>query len=119
MRNCIVVILFSMLMAGCQEQAPPAASTPAAAPATQEPAPSETREFTLTGKVVSVDTAQKSATINHGKIEGFMEAMTMPYPVPEDADLQKLKPGETITARVSYIRAESKYWISNVEVAPK
>ncbi len=119
MRNWIFLLLFSAFLAGCQEPAPPAATEPAAAPATSEAAPPETTEFTLKGQVVSVDAAQKSATINHEKIEGFMEAMTMPYPVPEDGDLQKLKPGETITAKVSYIRAESKYWLTNVEVEPK
>jgi protein SCO1/2 len=121
MKNWIIVALLGMTVAACGDQ--PASfesnSEPAAAPeAAQEPtAPdTETREYPIRGQVVSVNPEAKSIILNHEKIEGFMEAMTMPYPVPEDADIQKMKPGDTINAKVFYNRAESKYWLSGVVV---
>src|SRR5271166_5714856 len=39
--------------------------------------------FHLHGKIVLVDLKNGSADVNHDAIPGFMDAMTMPYPVPD------------------------------------
>ncbi|MDQ6676229.1 MAG: copper-binding protein [Acidobacteriota bacterium] len=57
----------------------------------------QVRRYTLHGKIESVDVAGKTATIHNEKIEGWMEPMTMEYPVPDPA---KLHPGDAITATV-------------------
>ena len=35
----------------------------------------------LTGKVEAVDLKEKTLTVNHQKVENWMDAMTMAYPV--------------------------------------
>ena len=54
----------------------------------------------LAGKIVSVDTVQGILLVDHQAIPGFMDAMTMPYPVPDAAALAALTPGDEITADV-------------------
>jgi protein SCO1/2 len=47
---------------------------------------------------VSVDVKQGFAQIDSDAIPGFMDAMTMPYQIPDAAVLATLKPGDEITA---------------------
>jgi Cu/Ag efflux protein CusF len=68
------------------------------------------------GEIISVDREGKKATIKHEKIEGYMAAMTMSYPIPEQVDLDKIKDGDRITATVYDSEAESRYWVGNIEV---
>ena len=42
----------------------------------------------------------KSLTVNGEKVEGWMDAMTMNYKVDESSILDKVKPGDQITATV-------------------
>lgn len=61
----------------------------------------DTRQrFHLEGKVVSVDLHEGTATIDHKDIPGLMEAMTMPYAAENPKDLEKLSPGDQITADI-------------------
>ncbi len=64
-----------------------------------------------------MDKEKKAAVIKHGEIEGDMSAMSMSYPVPEDVDLEKIKPGDKVTATVYDNKAEGKYWVGNIAVA--
>ena len=50
--------------------------------------------------------------IKGDKIEGWMEAMTMEYPVKDDNEYQKLLAGDQIRATV-YVR-DSGYWIGEI-----
>lgn len=61
------------------------------------------QRFHLRGKVVSVDVGNHSAAIDHDAIPGFMDAMTMSYPIPDKKVLSTLKPGDEITADVVVI----------------
>ena len=56
--------------------------------------------FPIRGRVVSVDTKNNEITLSHDAVAGFMEAMTMPYPVHDPAAVSELHPGDTITARI-------------------
>lgn len=56
------------------------------------------QRYHLHGKVVSVNTDQGFADIDTDAIPGYMEAMTMPYPIPDAKILSKLAIGDEITA---------------------
>lgn len=56
------------------------------------------KRYPLKGKVVSVEKADRTATIAHQDVPGYMPAMTMPFKIKNDADLEMLKPGDEITA---------------------
>ncbi len=59
------------------------------------------RRYRLTGTVVSIDKEQQRLVVNHEEIPGFMGAMTMPYPIADPKDLERLSPGDQITADVA------------------
>lgn len=72
------------------------------------------KRYSLKGTVISIDKNGGTANVNNEPIQGFMEAMVMPYTIkPADA-LNQLKPGDTITAEV--VVAPDKYWLENVRV---
>jgi len=55
------------------------------------------KRYDLKGKVVAVDKTGRTATIAHGDIKDYMPAMTMPFHVKDDSDLEMMKPGDLIT----------------------
>ena len=56
------------------------------------------KRYPLKGKVVAVDKSDRTATISHQDIPGYMPGMTMPFKIKNDADLEMLKPGDEVTA---------------------
>jgi len=58
------------------------------------------QRFHLHGKIVSVNSTNGYAEIDHDAIPGFMDAMTMSYRVPDARALASLKPGDEIAADV-------------------
>jgi protein SCO1/2 len=56
------------------------------------------KRFDFKGKVVAVEPDKHSVTVSHEDVKGYMPAMTMPFTVPNEADLQFLAPGDEITA---------------------
>jgi Cu/Ag efflux protein CusF len=66
------------------------------------------------GVIVKVDPAGKSAGIDAEKIDDWMEAMTMDYPVHDPKVLDGLKPGDHITATV-HVPEDLNYWIDDVK----
>jgi Cu/Ag efflux protein CusF len=52
----------------------------------------------LKGKITAV--GKDRVTVNHGNVEGFMGAMTMPYKVDKVEVLTKVKVGDQIEATV-------------------
>jgi protein SCO1 len=61
----------------------------------------EPKTYTLQGQVLALDPANKSATIKHEDIKGFMPAMTMPYAVKDAKAIEGLAPGDLINAKLS------------------
>src|SRR5947208_16400800 len=55
------------------------------------------KRYDLKGKVVAVNKSERTATIAHEDIKGYMPAMTMPFKIRGDADLELLKPGDQVT----------------------
>lgn len=72
------------------------------------------KRYHLKGKVVSIDKRANMANIDGEEIPGFMGAMTMPYLVKPAAELDKLAPGDAITAAVVVQGDDS--WLENVVV---
>jgi Cu/Ag efflux protein CusF len=114
-RIVVLAGLLGLAVNGCQPPADSPADPPATPPPQQSGAP-QIQEYKLDGEIVSVDKDKKSAVIKHEEIQGFMAAMTMSYPIPEQADLDKIKAGDRITATVYDQRAESKMWLGNIQV---
>jgi protein SCO1/2 len=84
-------------------------------PAAREASPPSTgKRYHLKGKVVSVDLSSGTANVAAESIPGFMDAMTMPYPIHPPAELGRLSPGDAIEAEV--VVEDDKYWLENVRV---
>ncbi|MBZ5502774.1 MAG: SCO family protein [Acidobacteriia bacterium] len=98
----LVVAVMALGAAGCKKQ---------------EQEQEQVRRYHLKGKIVSIDMQQGLATINHENIPGFMDAMTMPYPVRDAHLLQGLGPGDEITADV-VVSSDGAY-IENIVVTKK
>jgi len=72
--------------------------------------------YALDGRIVSKDTRANSLTVDHKAIAGFMEAMTMEYPV-RGANVDALPGNDAhITARLHV--TERGYWLTDVKKAP-
>lgn len=76
----------------------------------------ELKRYELKGKIVKVEKAQKRIEVAHEKIEGFMEAMTMPFTVKDDANFEQLKASDSITATLIYNSADNRMWLENLKV---
>ena len=80
-------------------------------------APKEASEKTykVHGKILSRDTTSRQITVDHDTIPGFMDAMTMPYPVKE-IEVSKLPPDGTIIDATLHVDSHSaEYWLSDVK----
>ncbi len=98
--KALTCFVFALILAGCQRN-PPAQPT---------------KEYQMQGEVVSLDPAAHLATVKAGKIEGWMEAMTMEYPVKDPQEFGKLKVGQNIQAKITVQGTD--YWISSVNPEP-
>ncbi len=67
--------------------------------------------FKLDGIVVQIEEG-RIVKIKHQKIEGWMEAMTMEFPVKDDAGFATLHVGDHITATV-FVQ-DLNYWIGEI-----
>jgi protein SCO1 len=85
-------------------------------PTAQGPTPvtAPAKRYHLKGKVVSIDKRASMANIDGEDIPGFMGAMTMPYTVKPTSELDKLAPGDAITADV--VVQDDNSWLENVAV---
>lgn len=79
-------------------------------------ASSEAKRYPLTGKVVSVDPANKKAKIDHERIEGYMEAMEMNFPIKQEWVLRELKPGNKVSGDL-VVEPNGEYFLENVAIS--
>lgn len=56
------------------------------------------KRYDLKGKVTAVEADKHLVTISHEEIKGYMRAMTMPFTVPSESDLQIIAPDDEISA---------------------
>lgn len=86
--------------------------------------PSDQREYTLQGQILSVAADHMEADIKHEEIPGFMMAMTMPYKVRDAKEFEPLKAGDLITSTLvvvsndAYLTAVKKVGEAPLEAAP-
>jgi len=103
-----ILMLSASFIAACS-------SKPAASPATTA---SSGKRYAMKGKVLSVAKEEGSATVDADNIPGFMDAMAMPYPIPDQKALANLTPGDEITADV-VVTEDGKYHLENIVVTKK
>jgi len=112
-----LVALVSVGIMGCGgSKSQPTANTESQ-PASSSAAQSSEKRYHLEGTVVSIDKQQKRLIVDGKDIPGFMAAMTMPYPVGDDETLNRVKPGDQITADV--VEAGKDFHLDNVVVEKK
>jgi protein SCO1/2 len=68
-------------------------------------------KYHLDGVIVSLDPKAHIAKIDGQKIEGWMEAMTMEYPIKDESEFAKLHAGDHITATV-FVQ-DLNYWAAD------
>ena len=102
----VLLCISATLLSSCNRAAQPPVETTQAG--------SQAKRHRLKGKVVSVDKQAKMVNVDAEAIPDFMGAMTMPYSVKPERDLEKLSPGDAITADV--VVQDDKYWLENIAV---
>jgi len=104
MRNISILVMMALAIAACST-----------APADEPKA--NAKRYDLKGKVISVDKAGKRAKIEHEEIPGFMEKMTMDFPIKEDWVWEELAPGAEIRAElVVDSSAKDPYWLEKIGI---
>jgi protein SCO1/2 len=104
MRSLFILIFISLVFASCKS-------------VSTESNSSDAKRYPFKGKVVSVDKAKKTATIDHDEIPGFMSGMTMAFPIHEDWVWDELTPGSEIQAElVVDNKAKDPYWLEKVGI---
>lgn len=73
------------------------------------------KRYDLKGKVVLVEKEKRLVTISHEDVAGLMPAMTMPFTVPNQADLDFLAPDDQVSATLVVDGSQS--WLENLFVA--
>jgi Cu/Ag efflux protein CusF len=59
------------------------------------------KHYQLSGVVLSLNARDQTANIKHDPIEGWMEGMTMDYPIRSKQEFDRLHAGDKITATVN------------------
>ncbi len=91
-RAAAALSLALAIFVGCRRSGGDASG---AAPAAS---PGEVKTFSIHGKIVSVDAKRGNIVLNHDAVPGFMDAMTMTYPLKDPSVASELHPGDVITA---------------------
>ena len=106
MKYILILICLTLSVACNQKSQPTVTVSPQVTP--------QPKRYHLKGKVVSVDQKSKMLNVDSEDIPDFMPAMTMPYEVKPETELDKLKPGDAITADV--VVQDDKGWLENIVV---
>jgi protein SCO1/2 len=106
MRRVLFIFIAALFSISCQN----AASTGESNAANQ-------KRYDLRGTVVSVDKLNKRAKIDHEEIPGFMDRMTMDFPIHENWVWEDLVPGVQIRAElVVDSSAKDPYWLEKISI---
>ena len=104
MRYIILFLFAVLLFTACPKNQTPPQNTSA-----------DAKRFTFKGKVISVDKAKKTATVEHDDIKGYMPGMTMEFPVRADWIWDDLVPGTEISnADLVVDDAKGEFWLENL-----
>lgn len=112
MAKYIVLLSLIFLFTACQKTATtngPNSDAPVAS--------ASAKRYPIKGKVLSVDKAGKKISLQHDDIPGFMEAMTMDFPVHEDWVWDEMKPGVDIRGELVVDNAgKDPFWIEKIGI---
>lgn len=72
------------------------------------------QRYELKGKVLMVEKEKHLVTIAHEEVQGLMPAMTMPFTVPNQSDIDYLAPDDQVTATLVIDGSQS--WLENLFV---
>src|SRR5271157_3131151 len=108
MAGSVIMSILCVLLCGCSR--PTAERTEIEAPGTGGKAAggsrrasgpaTEVKEFTLVGEVKKVEKETREITIRHEQIAGFMEAMTMPFRIDDQAVLDEVRLGDQVEGKL-------------------
>ena len=109
-RFALLLVAVALLApAGCAKRtttATPAATTNAAPP-------TAARRFAFRGIVRNVDVQKREVTVEHEAVPGFMDAMTMSFPVHDDPQVfEILHPGDRLEAKL--VVDGGNYWLEQI-----
>jgi protein SCO1/2 len=100
-----LLILFSVLVfSSCQKS-----------PTQQQSASADAKRYTLRGRVVTVDKAQKKANIAHEEVEDYMPPMTMDFPIKDEWVFDELSKDAEI--RADLVVDNDGFWLENVAIS--
>jgi len=97
-KTCFVILLCTLALFSCKKSSP-------------------ARQYAMHGQILALSPQDHMATIKHEKIGDWMEAMTMEYPIKNEADFKKLAVGDRIDATV-FVN-DSSYYVGNIQVVGK
>jgi protein SCO1/2 len=100
----ILIIIFLFTFSACQNKV-------------QEPTSEGAKRYDLQGKVVAVDKEKRKITVKHEEIKGYMEAMTMDFPLVKESEwaLNELAPGDGIGAEL--VVTNDGYWLEKIAIS--
>ena len=102
----VMLLVLAMNLTACDSSNKPTVVVP--------PQVKAVKRYHLKGKVVSIDKQGKMLNVDSEAISGFMDAMTMPYKVKPEGELDKLHPGDVITADL--LVQDEGAWLENIAV---
>lgn len=112
MTKLLVLFCVLFLFSACQRAAP--SGNVATAKGADSP---NAKRYPLRGKVLAADKAAKKATIKHEDIPGYMQGMTMDFPIHEDWVWGDLVPGAEIRAELVVDNtAKDPFWLENIAI---
>ena len=97
----LISFFFLLALVGCVKQEPQQAAKPI-------------KTYTINGVIKALDAEHHSATIEHQEIVGWMDAMTMEFPVRSVSDYAKLQVGQKVTAKVNV--QDLEFWLSELQI---
>jgi protein SCO1/2 len=103
MRYFLLILLAVSIFSACQKSQPSTALASA-----------DAKHFSFKGKIISVDKAKKKATIAHDDIPGYMEAMTMEFPIREDWVWEDLTKDAQIQADL--VVDKDGFWLEKIGI---
>jgi protein SCO1/2 len=78
-------------------------------------ASADAKRYELRGRIVAVDKAKKKATVAHENVEGFMDAMTMDFPIKDDWVWDDLSKDADIRAEL--VVDKDGYWLEKIGIS--
>lgn len=100
MKKSLVLLSFAFLTA-CSRHVPPSGPV---------------RHYPVTGRILALDAAHQTATIDAAAIPNYMEAMRMDYPIASKDEFRTLKVGERILGTLD-VTADESYSLSHIKPA--